>query len=130
LDRKVLRQFAKNSPFLKSVIAQEKVLDCGLNIRTYFQAVVSCIQVSWVFGMSFDDHDENFQTLNNRNFSKQMLSRLETKQETLIIPSYSYGSEAENSVRKDKKPLKQSSFDNYKRLVFSIYGAHVESAQN
>lgn len=38
LSRKTLRHHAKNSPFLKSVIAQEKILnDEALNIRTYLR---------------------------------------------------------------------------------------------
>ena len=48
--------------------------------------------------MSFDDHVENFQTLNNRNFSKQVLSRLETKQETLIMPQFNYGSDPDSPL--------------------------------
>lgn len=83
--------------------------------------------------MSFDDHDENFQTLNNRNFSKQVLSRLESKQETLIIPSFQYNSDQEEpkpkTEAKQSSKKVQSSFDNYKRLSFSLYSVLMESAQ-
>lgn len=85
--------------------------------------------------MSFDDHVENFQTLNNRNFSKQVLSRLETKQETLIMPHFNYSSDPESPLL--KKPEKQDtfkrtnlSFNNYKRLAFTLHNLLIESAQN
>ena len=42
LSRKTLRQFAKTSPFLKSVIAQEKVLknEDSYGIRTYIKLTI------------------------------------------------------------------------------------------
>ena len=32
------------------------------------------LELSWLFGMSFDDHEDTFVTLFNKNFSKQILS--------------------------------------------------------
>ena len=34
---------------------------------------IDCVSFEWVFGLGFDDHEENFITLSNRNFSKLIL---------------------------------------------------------
>jgi hypothetical protein len=38
---------------------------------------VNKVLVEWIFGMSFDDHEESFVTLHNRNFTKMILEKLD-----------------------------------------------------
>jgi hypothetical protein len=38
---------------------------------------VKQVLVEWIFGMSFDDHEESFVTLHNRNFTKMILEKLD-----------------------------------------------------
>ena len=42
-------------------------------LTSYVKVKLQKCVVDWVFGMSFDDHDENFITLHNRNFTKLIL---------------------------------------------------------
>lgn len=46
-------------------------------------SVLSCkkVLVEWVFGMSFDDHEESFVTLHNRKQTKLILEMLDQKHE-------------------------------------------------
>lgn len=41
---------------------------------------IEMIRVEWVFGQGFDDHEDNFVTLFNKNFSQQILSQFDSKQ--------------------------------------------------
>lgn len=49
--------------------------------------ILTDIEIQWVIGMSFDNHEENFVTLNNRDFSKIILSQLERKNDLSDIDS-------------------------------------------
>ena len=51
----------------------------------YFKASIDSVSFEWVFGLGFDDHEENFVTLSNRNFSKRILEQFDRKREELHI---------------------------------------------
>ena len=38
-------------------------------------------EVNWVFGLNFDDHEDNYVTLHNRDFSKQILNKFDKMDE-------------------------------------------------
>ena len=66
---------SKTSPFLKSIIATElmKNEDKTASVFKYLKVSINQVSFEWVFGLGFDDHEENFVTLSNRNFSKLIL---------------------------------------------------------
>ena len=45
----------------------------GQDVVQNIKIKVDTVELEWVFGLGFDDHEENFVTLNNRNFSKLIL---------------------------------------------------------
>ena len=64
------------------------------------------------------------------------MSRLETKQETLILPNFGYGSDPETHV-KDKTTTrprsaqkKQINLDNYKRIALTFHNVLIETAES
>lgn len=75
LDSVVLNEMSKSSPFLKSIIASESVKSQFKKalVRDYIKISIDSVSFEWVFGLGFDDHEENFVTLSNRNFSKIIL---------------------------------------------------------
>lgn len=62
---------SKNSPFLKSILKLESMNET--HILSLAKVTVNSISFEWVFGLGFDDHEENYVTLSNRNFSKLIL---------------------------------------------------------
>jgi hypothetical protein len=57
-----------------------------------------------------------------------VLSRLETNQETLILPSYTFSGDPKSP--KQTKQKKQLNYDNYKRVVFALHNVSFETAKN
>ena len=45
---------------------------------------IDCVSFEWVFGLGFDDHEENFITLSNRNFSKLILDQFDRKRQKKV----------------------------------------------
>ena len=64
---------SQDSPVLKSIVATESKKSANAGILSFLSLKVRAITVEWIFGMGFDDHEESFVTLNNRNFSKLIL---------------------------------------------------------
>ena len=62
---------SKTSPFLKSIIKLESLNKT--RILSLLNISIDSVSFEWVFGLGFDDHEENFVTLNNRNFAKTIL---------------------------------------------------------
>jgi hypothetical protein len=61
---------------LKSIVASESQQPSSSGIISFVSVKVDAITVEWIFGMGFDDHEESYVTLNNRNFSKLILDQL------------------------------------------------------
>ena len=74
IDGESIARLSQNSPFLKSIVATETQQDASAGILSFLSLKVRAITVEWIFGMGFDDHEESFVTLNNRNFSKLILN--------------------------------------------------------
>jgi hypothetical protein len=66
-ENSLIRREANNSDFLRSLIEAVKQVN-GENccVKSLTVLSVKKILVEWVFGMSFDDHEESFVTLHNR----------------------------------------------------------------
>ena len=47
--------------------------DKTASVFKYLKVSINQVSFEWVFGLGFDDHEENFVTLSNRNFSKLIL---------------------------------------------------------
>ena len=62
--------------FLKSIVASESQQPSNSGIISFVSLKVDAITVEWIFAMGFDDHEESYVTLNNRNFSKLILDQL------------------------------------------------------
>ena len=45
---------------------------------------IDSVSFEWVFGLGFDDHEENFITLSNRNFSKLILDQFDRKRQKKV----------------------------------------------
>ena len=45
---------------------------------------IDSVSFEWVFGLGFDDHEENFITLSNRNFSKLILDQFDRKKQNKV----------------------------------------------
>ena len=50
----------------------------------YIKVSIDCISFEWVFGLGFDDHEEDFITLSNRNFSKLILDQFDRKRQQKV----------------------------------------------
>lgn len=61
---------------MKSIVASESQQPSSSGIISFVSLKVDAITVEWIFGMGFDDHEESYVTLNNRNFSKLILDQL------------------------------------------------------
>jgi len=83
IDETLLASLSKTSPFIKSIIATENSLkdsdDDKAQILQFVKISIDSIAFEWVFDLGFDDHEENFVTLNNRNFSKLILDQFDRK---------------------------------------------------
>ena len=73
ITAKIITRLSQDSPFLKSIVATETRQNASAGILSFLSLKVQAITVEWIFGMGFDDHEESFVTLNNRNFSKLIL---------------------------------------------------------
>lgn len=71
IDEQSLTELCKESVFFKSTLHTEQHL--GQDVVQNIKIKVDTVELEWVFGLGFDDHEENFVTLNNRNFSKLIL---------------------------------------------------------
>ena len=70
---------SKTSPFLKSIIATESMKnnDKKAKVMQYIKVTIDSVSIEWVFGLGFDDHEENFVTLSSRNISKLILDQFD-----------------------------------------------------
>ena len=48
-----------------------------IDLATIQSIFIQSIKVEWIFGQSFDDHQDQFVTLSNRNFTKIILDKLD-----------------------------------------------------
>ena len=100
--------------------------------------------------MGFDDHEESYVTLNNRNFSKLILDQLgstEKQIEGIIITPNDFNATKQLSIQEeeaDKKffsesprkyrsqkiyPLKSLNPGNYEKLTMTLYDIILEKAE-
>lgn len=65
LDQETLTEMCKSSPFLKSIIAAEKLKDDNsphserkgrAQVDQYIKVSIERVVIEWVFGLGFDDH--------------------------------------------------------------------------
>ena len=73
IDEETIKRLSEESPFLKSIVASESQQPSSSGIISFVSLKVDAITVEWIFVMGFDDHEESYVTLNNRNFSKLIL---------------------------------------------------------
>jgi len=67
---------------LKTLIdAVKKVNSDNGCVKSFSVLSFKKVLVEWVFGMSFDDHEESFVTLHNRKQTKLILEMLDQKHE-------------------------------------------------
>ena len=75
LDLSAVNEISKASPFLKSILKLESCQE--VDILSFTKVEIDSVSLEWVFGLGFDDHEENYVTLSNRNFSKLILDQFD-----------------------------------------------------
>ena len=78
LHQSAIDKLSEKSPFFKSVVSTQQATG-NVEIISYLKATLQEIKIEWVFGMSFNDHEEDFCTLYNRNISRLILEQLDQK---------------------------------------------------
>ncbi len=56
-----------------------------VQIDAYQHIRIAKVEIQWVNGMSFDDHEENFVTLHNRNSTKIILEQFDRNRTSLEV---------------------------------------------
>ncbi len=74
IDEQTLNEYLKNIPL---TIPAETAYPSLSNFTNITGIRIGLIEVKWVFGLGFNDHEDNFVTLFNKNFSQQILSQFE-----------------------------------------------------
>lgn len=79
--------------------------------------------------MSFDDHEENFVTLHNRNFTKIILEQLNRDRTSLEVgKEYDYEpTYKENDQFKQKTLSPSQNEKQYERLLFRVEEVKIET---
>lgn len=85
ISEDIIESLTNSSPFVKSIVATLVQTNSKDKIKTFSQAKIEKIEIQWVTGMSFEDHEENFVTLHNRNFTKLILEQFDRKRTGLDV---------------------------------------------
>lgn len=80
ISTKKLEELAQESILMKSILSILKLTQENMQepmtaypVTSYVRVKLQTVEVQWVLGMSLESHEENFVTLNNRNFTKLIL---------------------------------------------------------
>ena len=46
---------------------------------TIFSFLIDSFKIEWIFGQTFDEHQDQFVTLNNRNFTRLILEKFDNE---------------------------------------------------
>ena len=57
----------------------QQILDLGKEKSSIVLIQVSSFKTEWIFGQTFDEHQDKFVTLNNRNFTKMILEKFDNE---------------------------------------------------
>ena len=73
------------------------------------------MRFEWVFGQSFDEHQDQFVTLNNRNLTKIILEKFDTDAQTSSLPF----EDSKVTFLETKKIMSDNS-QKHQKLIFEI----------
>ena len=57
----------------------QQLLDLGKEKAPIVFIQVTSFKTEWIFGQTFDEHQDKFVTLNNRNFTKMILEKFDNE---------------------------------------------------
>lgn len=90
---------------------------------------INKVMIEWVFGMGFDDHEDNYVTLFNKNFSQKILSKFDQTEDENDAEYIDTSSNAKRQAFIPNPSSRKKAHGQYEKLELEILGIDLQQIE-